>query len=661
MKSKFNFLFLLLAAPVLHGQVTPSLMSYQGRVTDAAGVLIGNSTPVNRTVTFKLYTQSSAGTPIYAETQMVTISGGEFSVLIGNGAGVSGFPGPPSRSLDAAINSITYTNLYLGITVDDGTAAVDLEISPRQQMVSGAFALRAKVAESVAGSAITTTMLGDAQVSTVKIAAGAVDGSRIANNTITAGNIANNVITAGKLDTGTIGIWTPVGSSVWRNGNVGIGEANPGFPLNFGSTLGDKIALWGNTGATYGFGIQGNLLQIHTSGSSADVAFGHGTSAAMTETMRVKGTGNVGIGTSSPAEKLVVAGTAQADRLYSNGVVRARGGDYGANSTNTGFSFDGNGDSTGGMFSGAAGTLQFYTSANERLRISSTGNVGIGNTSPNAKLTIGNNFGTTAHSSTLTTHAGTLGTTNGNELLLSSFGCATGSGNNSSLTVSAYRNTGTDWNSASMVLQMNVDNSIRPTGHHLAFGRNGIGINNVAPTFPLHISGGTSATYTYGFLNKTFPTGANYTGTATYSLFAQHRIVAEEFNAISDSRLKTGVTPILESDAMEFVNKVSAVKYHWKDGEDKGLKYGFIAQDLVKAGFNHMVGSTADPKMKEETDASGFTSPAGARFNVSYEMATPILLVAIKQLKDEADGREARIDELEERLEKLERLIQAGR
>jgi hypothetical protein len=93
-------------------------------------------------------------------------------------------------------------------------------------------------------------------------------------------------------------------------GNVGIGTTTPGFPLNLSNAFGDKIALWGNSGNTSGFGIQSNLLQIHTDASAGDVAFGYGSSAAMTETMRIKGNGNVGIGTVSPAQKLDVNGNA---------------------------------------------------------------------------------------------------------------------------------------------------------------------------------------------------------------------------------------------------------------------------------------------------------------------------------------------------------------
>jgi hypothetical protein len=76
-----------------------------------------------------------------------------------------------------------------------------------------------------------------------------------------------------------------------ENGNVGIGNPSPGFPLNFANSLGDKISLWGSTGSHYGLGIQSSLLQIHTDGAGADIAFGYGSSSSFTEQMRIKGNG----------------------------------------------------------------------------------------------------------------------------------------------------------------------------------------------------------------------------------------------------------------------------------------------------------------------------------------------------------------------------------
>ncbi len=87
---------------------------------------------------------------------------------------------------------------------------------------------------------------------------------------------------------------------VMKSGDVGIGTSNPGFPLNFGNINGDKISFKGEQNEHYGIGLNVDLLQIHTDVATADIAFGSGSSLNFTETMRIKGTGNVGIGTPFP-------------------------------------------------------------------------------------------------------------------------------------------------------------------------------------------------------------------------------------------------------------------------------------------------------------------------------------------------------------------------
>lgn len=123
--------------------------------------------------------------------------------------------------------------------------------------------------------------------------------------------LGNSAVSAYKVGIGTD---TPadklhvVGNGIFT-GNLGLGTTTPNFPLSFPSTTGPKIALWGTTSNNhYGFGVQGSLLQIYAGASGDDVAIGYGGSAAFTETMRVKGNGNVGIGTNAPADKLHVNG-----------------------------------------------------------------------------------------------------------------------------------------------------------------------------------------------------------------------------------------------------------------------------------------------------------------------------------------------------------------
>lgn len=187
----------------------PGFISYQGRVVNAAGVNVGAGTPVNRTVIFRIWdspSSTAAVNLIYSESQTVTVSEGEFSVLVGQGVAntMSTFGYSESGTDKKLADFSTAFNgsaRYLGVTVatNDNIATSDNEISPRQQIVSTAFAMRAKVAESVDASAISSTMLATGAVGSAQLAAASVTNAKLGTDAVLAANIGNLNVTTAKI------------------------------------------------------------------------------------------------------------------------------------------------------------------------------------------------------------------------------------------------------------------------------------------------------------------------------------------------------------------------------------------------------------------------------------------------------------------------------
>jgi hypothetical protein len=387
----------------------PYFLSYQGTVTDGAGLPIGNTTPENRRVRFQIYSSATGGTAIYGEQQTITIAGGEFSVLIGNGQAITGVSGPSNNTALAAIlSNMSNNSLYLGVSVAASDGSFTSEISPRQQLVAGAFAFRSKVAETVTSQGVTASMLATGAVTSDKIAAGAVTVNSINNASITSAKIANSTITSSNIDGNSVGLWSVSGSSIFRSaGNVGIGTSSASAPLTVqaSSTSGaapDANGIYVN-----------NTTAGRNSVVAARVVQGGGAPIYSMDLLGVGGW-TMGMDTSDYALKFgtswenpfgtntrltldrsgnmrLLSGTtlfASNIDLYSNGNMLT-----GKMADNDWWQIFGEGSSDNGSLVIRSGDnsnepIIFRQTDSERMRIHSNGYVGIGTTSPNAPLHI---------------------------------------------------------------------------------------------------------------------------------------------------------------------------------------------------------------------------------------------------------------------------------
>jgi len=191
----------------------------------------------------------------------------------------------------------------------------------------------------------------------------------------------NTVITALGTGTGGTGTYTLSNSQTFSSGNIWAAPANINT-LRFtdtdtterdGQPLGG-IEFFNSDASTPGAGVKGYLSVICES-SSPDTAMVFGTSDNVASTqalerMRINSSGNVGIGTSAPSQRLhVVAAASQAlfEGSVQGSVTIQKAGTSGMS-----------------LFSDSAGTLSFYDNAGAAIRmtIASTGNVGIGTAAP---------------------------------------------------------------------------------------------------------------------------------------------------------------------------------------------------------------------------------------------------------------------------------------
>ena len=197
-------------------------------------------------------------------------------------------------------------------------------------------------------------------------------------------------------------------------GNVGIGTTSPGFKLQVGTpaVVSGSSYSWSfdltranSTSRGFSIGQADGGGVVVMGGHNTDMAFGHtfGTDTngnpLFYETMRIQhvdqAVGNVGIGTTSPREKLDVDGdivtTWGNDKFV--GLQYQQGAAY-----QNGLLLHGDNRSTGLIAKGGTGSTPYIWFGvseggnTERMRITKDGNVGIGTTNPSEKLEVAGNI-----------------------------------------------------------------------------------------------------------------------------------------------------------------------------------------------------------------------------------------------------------------------------
>jgi hypothetical protein len=411
---------------------------------------------------------------------------------------------------------------------------------------------------------------------------------------------------------------------ITNGGNVGIGTTSPGFKLDVRGSgyVRDDLRVDGyvtangeslSTNLRVG-GIYGDLgLYVN---STYNMQFDLGWDGAFvftrgnSEKVRILYDGNVGIGTTSPGEKLEVVG---GNIVIPNGnYYRARftGGSatpqdlIGMNSSN--IIRVGDFTSSWNTHLGGASAIQFLIANSERARIDGNGNVGIGTTSPAAILDVTGNavdFVIPTTSALTTTIPFTINSSGTARNMTGNAG-GYSFGDNTMLSLIAGDDAQTQlalWRASDSATGANAGSRLVGFGSRgtmaspvtvgdddVIFSVEGWAIHGAGPNKAKFGAGmrfvkdddfGTASTYAP---QRTEFYNANSTTTLqnTFVIYPNGNVVATgDVTAYSDAKFKKDINTI--ENALSKVTSLRGVSYTRNDSEDTSTKIGVIAQEVL--------------------------------------------------------------------------------
>ncbi|BDQ03413.1 hypothetical protein [Ignavibacterium sp.] len=397
---RMNIFFVILLSALfsfeLYSQSIPQTINFQGVLKDASGNIVSNG---DYNVTFKIYNAETGGTELWTETKLVNVVDGIFSTQLGTVT-------PITLPFDAAY--------WLGITVGSGS-----ELTPRVpfssvpysrmslsvpdnsltaskihsgQIVKSLNGLKDDV-NLVAGSNVTITPSGNdltisasggggGTVTQINTGAGLTGGPitttgtiSVANDGITTAMLQNNSVTSSKIADGTITATDIANSQVVKS----INNLKDNVNLVAGSNItitpsGQNLTISSTSGGIGGSGTT-NYIPLFTGSSTlgSSVLYQSGS--------------KIGIGTTTPDYSLTI----NANPTAGLGLKISRAGGFGMAFIEEGQPVDEKGwefDVYQKKFSINTTHDNGYSEIKKLMTFDRNGNVGIGNSNPQAKVDI---------------------------------------------------------------------------------------------------------------------------------------------------------------------------------------------------------------------------------------------------------------------------------